>query len=513
MKLREIVTMVSRLDPNAPAVWFRERWWSWRDVVAIGDEVLQRADSSGVTGDQTIGLVLRNHPATLAVALAAMRAGRSILTFSPLLPDAALAADVADNRPAVLVAISPDWERAGLVEAVAESGCLGVQLDPGDGHVSGVAETAYLPTATHATTHRSTAAMMLTSGTTGPSKRLAVTVRSLEEAIDAATLHHEGKPADAPPSLRESTSIIDLPMFNISAYLDLATIVAAGRRICLLERFEPDAWVDAVERHRVAVALLVPAAMKMVYERDYEAERLRSLKVVRSGSAPVDPVLAEAFEARYGIPVIVAYGATEFAGALTSLTMKDRRKWGSAKRGSVGRAHPGVELRIVDPNDGRDLGAGEVGLLEARARQIATRQWVRTNDLARLDDDGFLYIEGRADDVIIRGGFKISPTDVVAVLCEHPDVIDAAVIGLPDDRLGQVPAAAVVLAPNARADGDALTAELENLVRTRLAPYAVPVVLRVGGGASPHADPEGREGRAGATLGPTMNVAAGPLDR
>jgi acyl-coenzyme A synthetase/AMP-(fatty) acid ligase len=162
--------------------------------------------------------------------------------------------------------------------------------------------------------------------------------------------------------------------------------------------------------------------------------------------------------------------------------MADRRKWGTEKRGSVGRPHPGVELRIVDPANGHDVEPGAVGVLLARAPQIAGAhqgEWTRTNDLARIDEDGFVFIEGRVDDVIIRGGFKVDPTSVAAILCQHEDVIDAAVIALPDERLGQVPGAAVVLAAGKQSRPEAeLQAELQAWVRSHLAPYAVPVVIR-----------------------------------
>jgi acyl-coenzyme A synthetase/AMP-(fatty) acid ligase len=162
--------------------------------------------------------------------------------------------------------------------------------------------------------------------------------------------------------------------------------------------------------------------------------------------------------------------------------MADRRTWGNAKRGSVGRAHPGVELRIVDPATDVDVAPGQVGVLLARAPQIVgahNGEWTRTNDLARIDADGFVYIEGRVDDVIIRGGFKVDPKAVAATLREHPDVVDAAVIALSDERLGQVPGAVVVLADHSRTGPEEeLQAELQAWVRSRLAPYAVPVKVR-----------------------------------
>ncbi|WP_344593547.1 class I adenylate-forming enzyme family protein [Streptomyces violaceusniger] len=484
MELAEIIDTVTHLDPGARALWFEGRWYTWGALTGHGDAVLDLIERADVPADRGIGVVLRNEPLCVAVLLAALRARRPVLTFSGLLPDAALADDVRANRPAALVAPAADWDHDGLAEALGSVGGLGVRLDAAAGAavVPGTRHTADPGRPGHFTPAPGTVASMLTSGTTGPPKRIALTLEGLAHAVHGATRHHEGDRADAPPRLRDATSIIDLPLFNITSYLDIAMTTAAGRRICLMRRFEPTAWGRAVRDHRVVVALLVPAAMRMVLDARIPKEWLSSLRVVRSGSAPLDPKLAEAFEDHYGLPVIVSYGATEFSGALAGLTMADRRRWGTAKRGSVGRAHPGVELRVIDPADGREVGPGAVGVLLARAPQIAGSEpggWARTNDLARIDEDGFLFIEGRVDDVIIRGGFKVDPRAVVEVLRRHPDVADAAVAPLPDPRLGQVPAAAVVLAPSRQDWPHAeLEPALQDWVRGHLAPYAVPVRIR-----------------------------------
>ena len=491
MELSDVIHQVSHLDADARALWFEGRWYSWRQLNFHGDSVMSLAAAAGLAPGESLGVVLRNEPMCVAVLLAAFRARRPVLTFSPLLPDAALAQDVRSTRPAAVAALPADWARPGFTEAVRASGALGIRIGADGATDAPTVRTApaapvpgsgFRPDLPHFAAAPGTAASMLTSGTTGAPKRVAVTLDGLAHAVHSATVHHEGARADAPPRLRDATSIIDLPLFNVTSYLDVAMTAAAGRRVCLMRRFEPRAWAMAVRDHQVVVVLLVPAAMRMVLDADIPAGWLTSLKVVRSGSAPLDPGLAEAFEDRYGVPVIVSYGATEFSGALTGLTMKDRRRWGRAKRGSVGRPHPGVELRIVDPADGHDVEPGAAGVLLARAPQITGAEpgaWTRTNDLARIDSDGFVFIEGRVDDVIIRGGFKIDPRAVAATLRQHPDVADAAVVALPDERLGQVPGAAVVLA--GRRPGwspDDVQSELQAWVRAHQAPYAVPVTIR-----------------------------------
>jgi acyl-coenzyme A synthetase/AMP-(fatty) acid ligase len=222
--------------------------------------------------------------------------------------------------------------------------------------------------------------------------------------------------------------------------------VCDGRSFALLERFTVEGWVDAVRRHRPATASLVPAALRMVLEADVAPADLHSIRSVVSGTAPLSAADADAFMAKYGIPVLASYGATEFGGGVAGWNLADHERFWSAKRGSVGRAHPGCELRVVNPEDGKVLGVDTEGLLEVKAAQLgAGSSWVRTTDLARIDADGFVWILGRADQVIIRGGFKVRPEDVRAALEKHPRVRGAAVVSRPDPRLGAVPVAAVEL--------------------------------------------------------------------
>ena len=168
----------------------------------------------------------------------------------------------------------------------------------------------------------------------------------------------------------------------------------------------------------------------MLLDQDTPAEDLASLKAVTVGTAPLNPDLADRFEARYGIAVLALYGATEFAGGVAGWTLADRQRYARAKRGSVGRAHGDVELRVIDADSGEPLPFGETGLLEVRAPQLGDG-WLRTNDLAELDADGFLWIRGRADDAIIRGGLKISAGHVADILRRHPQIRDAVVLGVP----------------------------------------------------------------------------------
>ncbi len=479
--LGELIGAVMDVDPDARALCFEGRWYSWGDLTNVGDEIRDALEAASVKPDEAVAIVMRNHAVVVAAVLAVVRERRCVLSMSALMPDTALCTDVAACRPAAILALSRDWERPGLKEAAGEAGSLGIEL-VGDAEkltARPVAGLEHDASASHRRVEPGTIASMLTSGTTGSPKRVEIAEEAIAQAIASANVHHEHRTGMSDPRLRDATSILDLPMFNIGAFGDVVSTVVSGRRMCLLERFDPWEWGRAVRDHRVVVALLVPATMRMVLDAGIPKDWLSSLRVVRTGSAPLDPALARRFEETYDLPIIVAYGATEFSGAIASLTMADLRTFGPAKRASVGRPHPGVEVSIVDPADGRALGTGEVGLLTVRSRQlvgVTEGAFIRTNDLARVDEDGFLYIEGRADDVIIRGGLKIDPREVEAALLAHPDVREASVVALVDERLGQVPAAGVVL----RDGSDEFAAEsLKAWLRERIAAYKVPTVVKV----------------------------------
>jgi len=187
---------------------------------------------------------------------------------------------------------------------------------------------------------------------------------------------------------------------------------------------------------------------------DAELESLAPLRYVRSITAPLSPFLARRFHDRFGVAVLNGYGQTELGGEVVGWSAADWREFGETKLGAVGRPHAGVELRV-----------DETGELWVRTR-ASPDGWLRTGDHGRIDDDGFLWIEGRASDMVNRGGLKVFPAEIEEVLRSVPGVRDVAVVGIPDERLGEVPVAAVV--------GDADPGDLDARCRAHLAPYKVP---------------------------------------
>ena len=309
---------------------------------------------------------------------------------------------------------------------------------------------------------------ILTSGTTGPPKPFAVTYQLIEEHFLSSPLarQQQGAAGDAPPFL------LYFPLGNISGLYSTLPMLLRGQRVSLLERFTLEGWHEHVVRYRPAHTGLPPSCLQQVLDADIPREDLASLLALGTGAAPLDPAVQRAFEDRYGIPVLLSYGATEFAGPVAMMTAELHREWGRTKLGSVGRALPGVSLRVVDPDSGpafvQVLPPSSQGVLEVIAPRIGPG-WIHTSDLALIDADGFLFHRGRADGAIVRGGFKIVPESVEAALRLHPAVSEAVVVGLLDRRLGEIPVAAIRLAPGLPAPPVAeLEAHLRGLV---LAPH------------------------------------------
>jgi long-chain acyl-CoA synthetase len=452
---------------DTPVLQAGGAWLTWAEVRAHADSIDAELTAAGAVEGSRVGVVLGNRPASVAAVLALLTRSRCLVTLSPLQPGSRLARDVAVSGVPTLLApretlLIPDvaacLTELGTATWVLEDGTVVRHSGPDEVSPDLAADTAV---------------EMLTSGTTGVPKRIALSYGQLEASLESALRHTRGAVAARPP-FSGPASLVALPVVHIGGLWSLLQALVEARPIALLPRFTVAGWVEAVREHAPKVAGLPPAAIRAVLDADVPVEAVASLRALNCGTSPLDPDLADAFTERYGIPVLSVYGATEFSGAVAGWSLRDHHAHWADKRGSVGRAFPGVDLRVVD-EAGAEVPAGEPGRLEIRSRQVGTGEWTRTTDIARLDSDGFLFILGRADDVIVRGGFKVAPSTVAAVLESHPAVAEASVAPLPDRRLGQVPVAAVELEPGASVTSE----ELRELCRTALTPYEVPLHVLV----------------------------------
>ena len=459
--LADRIEQVCSIDPSANAIEFEGQWSSWGQLATTAAQAARLVKAPGAQ----VGVLLRNRPVCIGLLLGVLRAGGCVVTINPGRGIERTRRDVEALELATLMGTSDDLDAVVGVRSTAtllRADALGAPAV-----VTPAAAVAPAPS------RAGVAVRMLTSGTTGPPKRIDLGYDTLERVLVGAA--HYGSTHSASTELRRGVAVVNSPLVHLGGLFRILTCVTDGRPFVFLERFSVEAWLDAVRRHRPATASLVPTALRMVLEADPDPEHLSSLRSVVSGTAPLDPDDADAFEERFGVPVLVSYAATEFGGSVTGWNVEDHRRHWQAKRGSVGRAHSGTRIRVVDETTGDELPAGAAGVLEVQAAQLGSTAWIRTTDQARIDADGFLFILGRADHAIIRGGFKVLPGDVTTALERLPQVRGAAVVGLDDRRLGAVPAAVVELRDGAAHDVEALQSQLALV----LSPYERPAQLRV----------------------------------
>lgn len=456
--------------PEATALTFEDRAFPWAYLRRGVDELDRLLAAAGALDAHRIGIVLRNRPGPLAALVATVATGREVVVLSPFHGDVALAEDIAALAPQVVVADAEDWDRNGVADAVAR--IAAVPLEAGEGEWPLTPRQADWTPAPLPAECGDVAVLMQTSGTTGRPKRVELTYAKLTAAFEAS-----GTPvSSAEVRLRAHPSIVWTSLVHIGGLYFVLANVAAGLRTALLERFDVHQWADLVRRTRPRRIRLAPAALRMVLQSDLPDDLFDGVESVSSGTAPLPPEDAERFTERFGVPVLSVYGATEFAGAIVGWDLPLHRAWGKTKRGSVGRPFRGVTVRVIDRATGEPLPADAVGILEARGAQLPGDSWVRTTDLASVDEDGFLYIHGRVDDAINRGGFTIVPTVIEDALRAHPAVRDASAVGIPDERLGEVPVAAVTMRDGElRPDAE----QLRTWLAQRLARYHLPTEIKV----------------------------------
>lgn len=321
----------------------------------------------------------------------------------------------------------------------------------------------------------SVAIVLFTSGTTSQPKAVELTHSNLTSYVTTTVEFGCAAPSDA--------ALICVPPYHIAGVSAVLSNLYAGRKMVYLTNFDAHEWVRLTNAEQVTTATVVPTMLdRIVAVLETGEHKLPSLRNLAYGGSKVGlPLVRRALELLPDVGFVNAYGLTETSSTIAVLTPDDHRAAQSAaaaglarRLGSVGRPVPGVELQIRG-QDGRVLGPGETGELFVRGEQVSGRYtgigsvldghgWFGTKDIAMLDEDGYLFIGGRSDDTIIRGGENIAPAELEEVLIEHPQVRDVAVVGVEDAQWGQEIVAVVV--PVAGVDPD--PEELREFVRRSL---------------------------------------------
>ena len=431
----------------------------------------------GVDADRRVALVLPNGP----IAALAFLAVASVATSAPLNPTTPadeLHRLLDDLRPATVVV--PGQDHPSTAETVARQRGIPVVGVAMDRHrLVAVADGTPVPGTTSGTGPRpphphDVALVLHTSGTTARPKLVPLTHRNLLASADSVSATLQLGPLDRCCNV--------MPLFHIHGLVAalLASLRAGGSMVATPGFYAPDVpgWVDATASTWFTAVPTMHQALLERFRQDPATVPTTRLRFVRSSSAALAPSVLEGMETVLGCPLVEAYGMTEAAHQMACNPLPP----GERRPGSVGPA-AGPEVAVIGP-DGAVLPAGEEGEVVIRGVNVTagyldrpeanaeafSHGWFRTGDQGRLDDDGYLWLTGRRKELINRGGEKIGPREVDEALLAHPAVQQAVTFAVPDRRLGEQVAAAVVLRPGAAAT----ERELRELVQVRLAPHKVP---------------------------------------
>lgn len=438
-----------------------------RELASGGAELIQAAEADAVV------YLAVNGPALPVALFAAARAGVPLIPVNYRLGDAQLDALLAQHPRALGIADPAPGtalRRVGLpVRSPAEWLARAAEYGSPPADDRPVPDTP--------------AVLLYTSGTTAAPKGVVLRHHNLVSYV-LGTVEFAGADPD-------EAALVSVPPYHIAAVSNVLTNLYAGRRALTLERFTPDGWLGLVREQRITHAMVVPTMLARVMDTDGLDRSVPSLRTLAYGGARMPGRVVEtALRAWPHVDFVNAYGLTETSSTITVLGPQEHRTAVAsedpvvrARLGSAGLPVPGVELEVRDPS-GAVAAPGETGQIWVRGEQVSgeyagggsavdERGFFHTRDRGRLDHDGYLHIEGRADDTIIRGAENIAPAEIEDVLLGHPDVLDAVVVGVPDEEWGQRIEAVVVLRDGVSVDPEALRAEVRATLRGSKTPERI----------------------------------------
>ncbi|ETZ68112.1 AMP-binding enzyme family protein [Mycobacterium sp. MAC_080597_8934] len=472
--LAGIVERHAQRRPDAIAIRYGERQWSWAEWSSRIRRAAGALRGAGIERGQCVAFLDKNHPACLEVLIGGASVGAVTTVVNWRVIGDELVHVLADSGARVLVVGA---ELRPAAEAAARRvPSLERIIEVGDEYESLLAAAEPAPSDAGVDTDE-TALVIYSSGTTGRPKGVLLSQRAL--------VNHAANLAPAFPFGDGDANLVAMPLFHVGGIGYALFGIRAGAPTIMTREPDAAALIGAVRAGATHAFFVPPVIARFLDAGEAARASIAGLRYIVYGAAPMPlPLLHRALSTWPGTKFVQVYGQTELCGAVTALSDDDHRDAARPQlQLSAGKAVQGCEIRIVDPGSGAELPAGRSGEVwvrsnqnmsgylnraEATAETITADGWVRTGDVGRLDADGYVYIEDRLKDMIITGGENVYGPEVESVLIEHPAVVDAAVIGVPDDFWGESVKAIVV------ADGDVDAADVIEFCRRHLAGFKCP---------------------------------------
>jgi len=432
------------LEPQGPALADARRALTNSELLSAVKAVARRLDSVGIGAGDVVGVQLSNRVEFVLLLFAAWRVGAAVTPINPSLTPGEVARQLDDSGAKLLVVeneetvAASDVPRLPVDDLYAEHG---PDIDPRP-------DSAAL------------ALLIYTSGTTGVPKGVMLDHANLDAMTAMGTHALELGPDDR--------CLLILPLFHVNGIVvSVLSPLLAGASVVIAERFNPNTFFQTIEAERPTFFSAVPTIYSMLaaLPQDIQPDT-SSVRFAVCGAAPAPAELLTRFESRFGVPLVEGYGLSEGTCGSTINPVSGERK-----AGTVGLPFPGQQLRIVD-GAGKDVAQGEPGEVLVRGPNVMRGYlgrpddtaavlrdgWLHTGDIGCLDEAGYLSLVGRSKDMIIRGGENIYPKEIEDVLAADPAVLEAAVIGAPDEKWGEIVVAFVQAKPGATINLDALKA-------------------------------------------------------
>jgi len=457
--------------PDRPAIRLDDQTLTYGALDAAVARAAGMLRAEGVGAGDRVGVVLPNVPYFPLVYYAILRLGAVVVPMNPLLKGGEVAYHLSDSGAGLLLG----WHGFGA-ECQAGSGAAGarcVVVTPGDFDarlersepVEEVTERA----------DDDPAVIIYTSGTTGTPKGALLTHRNLRSGAEVAVELVRAGP--------DSVALATLPLFHVFGMNSLMNTTMLGRGLMtLVPRFDPGAVLAVIARDRVTTFAGVPTMYTaLLHHPERDRFDVSTLALCVSGGSAMPVEVLRGFDEAFGAKILEGYGLSETTG-MASFNLRDRER----KPGSIGVPVGGTEMKVVD-DAGAEVEQGQPGEIVMRGpfvmkgywgNDAATAEairdgWFHTGDIATVDADGYFFIVDRKKDLIIRGGYNVYPREIEEIIYTHPAVLEAAVVGVAHDSLGEEVGAAVVLKPGESATPE----ELREFVRAKVAAYKYPRVV------------------------------------
>ena len=471
--------LIKRREKSASkiAIIDGERQVTYAEFADAADKVAAMLADRGIRKGDAVAFMGENSPEFLAVLFGTVSIGAVFVPVNTRLATPEVSHVLGDSGSRLLIH-DPGLAERALPGAQAAGIATGDVIPTGPGSSDSPGLDAFLarhypPALPTPMSLDDPAAIIYTSGTTGRAKGAVLTHANLTWVAINTIIDYDLVSSDV--------ALMISPLFHVASLgMGALPVILKGGTLVLERGFEAGRALSQIEKHRVTMLSGVPTTYQLMAEHpNWDSTDISSLSKLTCGGAPAPMKIIEAYEKR-GLSFSQGYGMTETSPGATALSPE----WARSKQGSVGFSHFFTTVRVVDEHGailppwevgeihiyGPNVFAGYLNMPDATADAFAHDGWFRTGDLGYVDDDGCLYIAGRAKDMIISGAENIYPAEVESVLMGHPGVTGVAVVGVPDEKWGEVPVAVLTLAPGAYADLDSVRGFLDG----KLARYKLP---------------------------------------